>query len=276
MVHATQCLPLRHRNFVASADSGVRLQPSTSAHHRSRAVFRCRERTLRGQTPVTHQIGIIGGDGIGPEVVAEAMKCVDATGVAYEAVPFDLGGARYLRDGVVLPEQEHLDDIRRLDAVMLGAVGTPEVPPGRDRARAAAHAALRARPLREPAPVRRRPEPLQRRRRHDRRPREHRGHLRGRGRVPAQGHAARGRHAGFGEHAHGRRAVRALRVRARAGARAQAPHARAQDQRAHLRRRPLAAHLRRRRRRVPRRRHRATTTSTPRASTSCRTRVATT
>ena len=51
---------------------------------------------------MTHQIGIIGGDGIGPEVVAEAMKCVDATGVAYDAVPFDLGGARYLRDGVVL------------------------------------------------------------------------------------------------------------------------------------------------------------------------------
>jgi 3-isopropylmalate dehydrogenase len=78
---------------------------------------------------VTYQIGIIGGDGIGPEVVAEAMKCVDAAGVDYQAVPFDLGGARYLRDGVVL-EQEHLDAIRRLDAVMLGAVGTPEVPPG--------------------------------------------------------------------------------------------------------------------------------------------------
>jgi 3-isopropylmalate dehydrogenase len=78
---------------------------------------------------VSYQIGIIGGDGIGPEVVAEAMKCVDATGVAYDAVPFDLGGARYLRDGVVL-EQEHLEAIRALDAVMLGAVGTPEVPPG--------------------------------------------------------------------------------------------------------------------------------------------------
>jgi 3-isopropylmalate dehydrogenase len=78
---------------------------------------------------VSYQIGIIGGDGIGPEVVAEAMKCVDAAGVAYQPVPFDLGGARYLRDGVVL-EREHLDAIRGLDAVMLGAVGTPEVPPG--------------------------------------------------------------------------------------------------------------------------------------------------
>jgi len=78
---------------------------------------------------VSYRIGIIGGDGIGPEVVAEAMKVVDAAGVDYEAVPFDLGGSRYLRDGVVL-EQEHLDAIRDLDAVMLGAVGTPGVPPG--------------------------------------------------------------------------------------------------------------------------------------------------
>ena len=78
---------------------------------------------------MSYRIGIIGGDGIGPEVVAEAMKVVDAAGVDYDAVPFDLGGARYLRDGVVL-EQEHLDEIRGLDAVMLGAVGTPDVPPG--------------------------------------------------------------------------------------------------------------------------------------------------
>ncbi len=78
---------------------------------------------------MSYRIGIIGGDGIGPEVVAEAMKCVDAAGVAYDAVPFDLGGHRYLRDGVIL-EQEHLDAIRGLDAVMLGAVGTPGVAPG--------------------------------------------------------------------------------------------------------------------------------------------------
>ena len=78
---------------------------------------------------MTHRIGIIGGDGIGPEVVAEAMKVVDAAGVAYNPVVFDLGGARYLRDGEVLPDAD-LDVIRGLDAVMLGAVGTPEIPPG--------------------------------------------------------------------------------------------------------------------------------------------------
>jgi 3-isopropylmalate dehydrogenase len=78
---------------------------------------------------VTHRIGIIGGDGIGPEVVAEAMKVVDAAGVEYTPVVFDLGGARYLRDGEVLPDAD-LDAIRTCDAVMLGAVGTPDVPPG--------------------------------------------------------------------------------------------------------------------------------------------------
>jgi 3-isopropylmalate dehydrogenase len=78
---------------------------------------------------VTHRIGIIGGDGIGPEVVTEAMKVLDAAGVEYTPVAFDLGGARYLRDGEVLPDAD-LEAIRRCDAVMLGAVGTPDVPPG--------------------------------------------------------------------------------------------------------------------------------------------------
>ena len=78
---------------------------------------------------MAHRIGIIGGDGIGPEVVTEARKVIDAAGVAYEAVPFDLGGARYLRDGVVLRDED-VEAIRGLDAVLLGAVGTPDVPPG--------------------------------------------------------------------------------------------------------------------------------------------------
>jgi 3-isopropylmalate dehydrogenase len=78
---------------------------------------------------VAHRIAIIGGDGIGPEVVAEAMKVVDAAGVSYEALPFDLGGSRYLRDGVVLSDDD-LEALRQVDAIMLGAVGTPGVPPG--------------------------------------------------------------------------------------------------------------------------------------------------
>ncbi len=78
---------------------------------------------------MSHRIGIIGGDGIGPEVTAQAVKVMRAAGVDFEEVPFDLGGSRYLRDGAILPDAD-LDAISRLDAVLLGAVGTPEVPPG--------------------------------------------------------------------------------------------------------------------------------------------------
>ena len=78
---------------------------------------------------MAHRIGIIGGDGIGPEVIAEGLKVIEADGVALDTVDYDLGGARYGRDGTVLPD-EILDEWRQLDALYLGAVGTPEVPPG--------------------------------------------------------------------------------------------------------------------------------------------------
>jgi 3-isopropylmalate dehydrogenase len=78
---------------------------------------------------VGHKVGVIGGDGIGPEVIAEALKVVRAAGVALDTIDYDLGGARYLRDGTVLPD-EVLDEWRGLDVLLLGAVGTPEVPPG--------------------------------------------------------------------------------------------------------------------------------------------------
>ncbi|HMJ75829.1 MAG TPA: 3-isopropylmalate dehydrogenase, partial [Iamia sp.] len=74
-------------------------------------------------------MAVIGGDGIGPEVVAEALKVVRAAGVELDTTDFDLGGARYLRDGTVLPD-ETLDELRGYDAILLGAVGTPDVPPG--------------------------------------------------------------------------------------------------------------------------------------------------
>jgi 3-isopropylmalate dehydrogenase len=76
-----------------------------------------------------HQVGVIGGDGIGPEVVAEALKVVRAAGVALDTTDYDLGGARYLRDGTILPD-EVLEEWRSLDALLFGAVGSPGVPPG--------------------------------------------------------------------------------------------------------------------------------------------------
>jgi 3-isopropylmalate dehydrogenase len=78
---------------------------------------------------MTHQIAVIGGDGIGPEVTAEALKVVRAAGVELAAKEFDLGGARYLRDGEILSDAT-LDELRQFDAILLGAVGTPDVPPG--------------------------------------------------------------------------------------------------------------------------------------------------
>ena len=76
-----------------------------------------------------HRIGVIGGDGIGPEVLAEALKVVDAAGVHLDTVDYDLGGARYLRDGTVLTD-EVVQEWRGLYALLLRAVGTPDVPPG--------------------------------------------------------------------------------------------------------------------------------------------------
>ena len=76
-----------------------------------------------------HKVGVIGGDGIGPEVVVEALKVVEAAGVDLHTVHYDLGGERYRRTGEVLPDAV-LDELRQLDALLLGAVGTPEVAPG--------------------------------------------------------------------------------------------------------------------------------------------------
>jgi 3-isopropylmalate dehydrogenase len=76
-----------------------------------------------------YKIAVIGGDGIGPEVTAEAIKVIAAAGVQIATTEFDLGGARYLRDGEILSDQT-LDELRQFDAILLGAVGTPEVPPG--------------------------------------------------------------------------------------------------------------------------------------------------
>ena len=78
---------------------------------------------------MTHSIAVIGGDGIGPDVTAEAIKVVRAAGVDISTTEFDLGGERYLRDGEVLSD-ETLDELRKFDCILLGAVGTPEVPPG--------------------------------------------------------------------------------------------------------------------------------------------------
>ena len=78
---------------------------------------------------MVHKIGVIGGDGIGPVVIKEGLKVIQAAGVKLDLYEYDLGGARYLKDETILPESI-LQEWKGLDALYLGAVGTPEVPPG--------------------------------------------------------------------------------------------------------------------------------------------------
>ena len=79
------------------------------------------------------KIAVIPGDGTGPEVTAEALKVLKAVatleGFQYELEEFDFGGARYLRTGEVLPDGA-VQQLRSFDAILLGAVGHPDVPPG--------------------------------------------------------------------------------------------------------------------------------------------------
>lgn len=79
----------------------------------------------------SHRIGVIAGDGTGPEVVREGLRVLEAVreGFETELVPFDLGAERYLRTGEVLPDEE-LEGLAGCDAIFLGAVGDPRVRPG--------------------------------------------------------------------------------------------------------------------------------------------------
>jgi 3-isopropylmalate dehydrogenase len=71
---------------------------------------------------------VIGGDGIGPEVVAEAIKVLRAVGsLGIEPTTYDLGSHRYNRTGEILPDSV-LAEIAGHDAILLGAVGDPTVP----------------------------------------------------------------------------------------------------------------------------------------------------
>jgi len=69
-----------------------------------------------------YRLAVIGGDGIGPEVTAEAVKAIRATGVDVDTTDFDLGAERYKKDGQVLPD-ETLEELKTFDAILLGAVG---------------------------------------------------------------------------------------------------------------------------------------------------------
>jgi len=79
------------------------------------------------------RVAVIGGDGTGPEVAAEGVKVLKAVaaleGIQYELESFDYGGDRYLATGDILPKGA-VEKLGTFDAILLGAVGHPDVPPG--------------------------------------------------------------------------------------------------------------------------------------------------
>ncbi|WP_102418214.1 3-isopropylmalate dehydrogenase [Mycobacterium sp. 4858] len=75
------------------------------------------------------KLAVIGGDGIGPEVTAEALKVLDAVLPGVEKTDYDLGARRFHASGELLPESV-LAELRQHDAILLGAIGDPSVPSG--------------------------------------------------------------------------------------------------------------------------------------------------
>ena len=107
-------------------------------------------------SPMKHyDIAVIGGDGTGPEVVREAVKVLEVAAKKFELklnyTPYDLGGERYLRTGEALPDSV-LAELRKFPAILLGAIGHPDVKPGILEKGILLRAALRAGAIHQPAP----------------------------------------------------------------------------------------------------------------------------
>lgn len=81
----------------------------------------------------TYKLAVIPGDGIGPEVVAEGLKCLDAaiagTDLAFKRTEFDLGAKRWHATGETVTDAD-LEALRKNDVILLGAIGDPSVPSG--------------------------------------------------------------------------------------------------------------------------------------------------
>ena len=81
----------------------------------------------------TYEIGVLPGDGTGPEVIAEGLKVLKAvaekTDSKYNLIHYDFGGERYLKTGETLPDSA-IEELRQLDSIYLGAIGHPDVQPG--------------------------------------------------------------------------------------------------------------------------------------------------
>ncbi|MCX5709854.1 MAG: isocitrate/isopropylmalate family dehydrogenase, partial [Candidatus Omnitrophica bacterium] len=80
-----------------------------------------------------YKIAVIGGDGTGPEVVREGLKVLQAAGkkfnFKFETKEFDFSGQRYLKTGKLVDEKD-VEELKKFNAIYLGAVGDPAVKPG--------------------------------------------------------------------------------------------------------------------------------------------------
>ena len=81
----------------------------------------------------TYRLGVIPGDGTGPEVVREGLKVLEAvskkSGFSYTTIFYPFGGEHYLKTGETLPDSA-IEEFKQLDALYLGAIGHPDVKPG--------------------------------------------------------------------------------------------------------------------------------------------------
>ncbi|MEI8345047.1 MAG: isocitrate/isopropylmalate family dehydrogenase, partial [Candidatus Omnitrophota bacterium] len=88
---------------------------------------------MSAQKNRSYKIAVIGGDGTGPEVTAEAVKVIsraaDKFGFKLNLTSFDFGGERYLKTGKIISDKE-IAGLKKFDSILLGAVGHPDVKPG--------------------------------------------------------------------------------------------------------------------------------------------------
>lgn len=81
----------------------------------------------------TYNIAVLGGDGTGPEVTLEAVKVINAAAAKFNfklnLTDYDFGGERYKKTGELLPKSG-IEELKKSDAILLGAIGHPDVKPG--------------------------------------------------------------------------------------------------------------------------------------------------
>ncbi|MBV8172451.1 MAG: 3-isopropylmalate dehydrogenase, partial [Candidatus Eremiobacteraeota bacterium] len=81
----------------------------------------------------TYKIAVIPGDGVGPEVTDEGLKILDKSaklfGFSYETKTYPFGADHYIATKEFMPADQ-LEEFRRMDAILLGAIGDPRLPPG--------------------------------------------------------------------------------------------------------------------------------------------------